>query len=561
MSLPSRKTIEGPSRAPHRAMYKAMGLDDQDLARPLVGVSNTCNEATPCNIHLGALSHKIKEGVKDSLCTPREFTTIAVSDGISMGHEGMKASLVSREIIADSIEIMMLAHQYDAIVGLAGCDKSLPGTIMGMARLNLPSIFVYGGTISPGYWNGKQVTVQDVYEAVGTYDAGKMSLDALISLENVACPTAGSCAGMYTANTMASVSEAIGISLLGSASPQAESGRRNEICYKTGKAISNLIESNIRPKDILTFEALENAIAIINAIGGSTNAVLHLLAIAREIGVKLRLSDFERIRRRTPHIASMRPGGVYVMTDLDRIGGIPIILKFLLKKGLLNGEVMTVTGNTMRNNLVAFNENMIPDGNIINTDEPIHREGTIKILRGSLAPEGAVMKIAGLHSTKFIGRAKVFETEEQAFSAVSSKEIVAGDVVVIRYEGPKGGPGMREMLAVTAAIVGQGLGEKVAMITDGRFSGATRGFMIGHVAPEAIVGGPISVVKNGDLIAIDITRSRIDLKISKKEIQLRQNKWSPKSRRYVKGALAKYATLVRSASEGAITDPLIKIKN
>jgi dihydroxy-acid dehydratase len=322
-----------------------------------------------------------------------------------------------------------------------------------------------------------------------------------------------------------------------------------------------LIESNIRPKDILTFEALENAIAIINAIGGSTNAVLHLLAIAREIGVKLRLSDFERIRRRTPHIASMRPGGVYVMTDLDRIGGIPIILKFLLKKGLLNGEVMTVTGNTMRNNLVAFNENMIPDGNIINTDEPIHREGTIKILRGSLAPEGAVMKIAGLHSTKFIGRAKVFETEEQAFSAVSSKEIVAGDVVVIRYEGPKGGPGMREMLAVTAAIVGQGLGEKVAMITDGRFSGATRGFMIGHVAPEAIVGGPISVVKNGDLIAIDITRSRIDLKISKKEIQLRQNKWSPKSRRYVKGALAKYATLVRSASEGAITDPLIKIKN
>jgi len=561
MSLPSRKTIEGPSRAPHRAMYKAMGLDDQDLARPLVGVSNTCNEATPCNIHLGALSQKIKEGVKDSLCTPREFTTIAVSDGISMGHEGMKASLISREIIADSIEIMMLAHQYDAIVGLAGCDKSLPGTIMGMARLNLPSIFVYGGTISPGYWNGKQVTVQDVYEAVGTYDAGKMSLDALISLENVACPTAGSCAGMYTANTMASVSEAIGISLLGSASPQAESGRRKEICYKTGKAISNLIKNNIRPKDILTFEALENAIAIINAIGGSTNAVLHLLAIGREIGVKLRLSDFERIRKRTPHIASMRPGGFYVMTDLDRIGGIPIILKFLLKKGLLNGEVMTVSGTTMRNNLLAFNENMIPDGSIINTDEPIHREGTIKILRGSLAPEGAVMKIAGLNSTKFIGRAKVFETEEQAFSAVSSKEIVPGDAVVIRYEGPKGGPGMREMLAVTAAIVGQGLGENVALITDGRFSGATRGFMIGHVAPEAIVGGPISVVKNGDLIAIDITRSRIDLKISKKEIQLRQNKWSPKSSRYVKGALAKYSTLVRSASEGAITDPLIKIKN
>lgn len=560
MNLPSRKTIEGPSRAPHRAMYKAMGLDDQDLARPLVGVSNTCNEATPCNIHLGALSQKIKEGVKDSLCTPREFTTIAVSDGISMGHEGMKASLISREIIADSIEIMMLAHQYDAIVGLAGCDKSLPGTIMGMARLNLPSIFVYGGTISPGYWNGKQVTVQDVYEAVGTYDAGKMSLESLVSLENVACPAAGSCAGMYTANTMASVSEAIGISLLGSASPQAESARRNEICYNTGKAISDLIENNIRPKDILTFEALENAIAVINAIGGSTNAVLHLLAIGREIGVKLRLADFERIRRRTPHIASMRPGGLYVMTDLDRVGGIPIILKFLLKKGLLNGEVMTVTGTTMRSNLLAFNENMIADTNIIKTDEPIHREGTIKILRGSLAPDGAVMKIAGLNSTKFTGRAKVFETEEQAFSAVSSEKIVAGDAVVIRYEGPKGGPGMREMLAVTAAIVGQGLGEKVAMITDGRFSGATRGFMIGHVAPEAIMGGPISVVKNGDLIAIDITRGRIDLKITRDEIQLRQKKWRPKASRYVKGALAKYSTLVRSASEGAVTDALIKIK-
>ena len=574
--LPSRKSIEGPSRAPHRAMYKAMGLTDEDLDRPIVGVSSTCNEATPCNIHLCKLAQNAKQGVKDSGCTPREFTAIAVSDGIAMGHEGMKASLVSREIIADSIEVMVRAHQYDAVVGLSGCDKSLPGTLMGMARLNLPAIFVYGGTILPGNWNGKPVTIQDVYEAVGTFEAGKMTNTELISLENAACPSAGSCAGMYTANTMASISEAIGMSLPGSASPPAESQRRSEICYDTGKAIFNLIENNIRPKDILTFEAFENAIAVANAIGGSTNSILHLLALSREIGVKLNMRDFERVRKRTPHIADMRPGGSYVMLDLDKVGGVPIILKNLLKKELIHGETMTVTGSTMRKNLESIRFQMpssstspsqssysssstasyYSDQNVIKPiEDPIHPVGTLAILRGSLAPDGAVVKIAGMGSSRFVGKARVFNAEEDAFDAISKRKIVEGDVVVIRYEGPKGGPGMREMLAVTAALVGQGLGEKVAMVTDGRFSGATRGFMVGHVAPEAMVGGPISLVKDGDTIVLDIKKRKIDLEISKPEIRKRQKKWKPIKPHYVSGALAKYASLVSSASEGAITLP------
>jgi dihydroxy-acid dehydratase len=575
--LPSRKSIEGPARAPHRAMYKAMGLTDEDLDRPIVGVSSTCNEATPCNIHLCRLAQNAKQGVKDSGCTPREFTAIAVSDGIAMGHEGMKASLVSREIIADSIEVMVRAHQYDAVVGLSGCDKSLPGTLMGMARLNLPAIFVYGGTIMPGNWNGKPVTIQDVYEAVGTFEAGKMTNTELISLENVACPSAGSCAGMYTANTMASISEAIGMSLPGSASSPAESQRRSEICYETGKAIFNLIENNIRPKDILTFEAFENAIAVANAIGGSTNSILHLLALSKEIGVKLNMRDFERVRKRTPHIADMRPGGSYVMLDLDKVGGVPIILKNLLKKELIHGETMTVTGHTMRKNLESIRFQMpssstspsqssyassstssyYSDQNVIKPIEaPIHPVGTLAILRGSLAPDGAVVKIAGMDSTRFVGKARVFDAEEDAFDSISKRKIVEGDVVVIRYEGPKGGPGMREMLAVTAAIVGQGLGEKVAMVTDGRFSGATHGFMVGHVTPEAMVGGPISLVKDGDTIELDIKKGKIDLQISKTEIRKRQKKWKPIKPHYVSGALAKYASLVRSASEGAITVPV-----
>jgi dihydroxy-acid dehydratase len=574
MKLQSRKTIEGPSRAPHRAMYKAMGLGDEDLNKAIVAVSSTCNEATPCNIHLGRLAQHAKQGVKDCGCTPREFTAISVSDVISMGHEGMKASLVSREIIADSIELMVRAHQYDGIIGIGGCDKSLPGTLMGVARLNVPSIFVYGGTILPGQWGGKQVTSQDVFEAVGVYEAGQMTMQELTSLENVACPSAGSCAGMYTANTMASIGEAIGMSLLGSASPPAETDKRHEICYDSGKAIMNLIENNIRPRDIMTFEALENGIAIVNAIGGSTNAVLHLLAIAREVGVKLDLNDFEKIRKRTPHIADMRPGGLYVMLDLDRIGGVPVILTSLLKKGLIHGDIMTVTGATMKKNLDAIEpNNKIAASSsftasdqpelqkkkevVKSTDNPIHKEGTLKILRGSLAPEGAVVKVASMSDKKFRGEAKVFNSEEEAFEAVSNQEITEGDVVVLRYEGPKGGPGMREMLSVTAAIVGQGLGENVALVTDGRFSGATRGLMVGHVAPEAMVGGPIALVKDEDEIVIDPSKGKIDLLLSKKEMKTRMKKWKPIKPHYTSGVLAKYASLVQPSSEGAVTKPLV----
>ena len=538
-------------------MYKAMGLNDADLSKPMVGVSSTCNEATPCNIHLGQLAQFAKKGVKDCGCTPREFTAISVSDGIAMGHEGMKASLVSREVIADSIELMMRAHRYDGLVGISGCDKSLPGTMMGMARINLPSIFVYGGTILPGMWNGKAVTVQDVYEAVGAFDAGKMTIEELTSLENVACPSAGSCGGMYTANTMACVSEALGIALPGSAGPPAESVRRHQICYETGKKIFDLLENNIRPKDILTFESFENAITIVNSIGGSTNAVLHLIAISREIGVKLTLRDFERIRKRTPHIVDMRPGGLYVMVDLDRVGGVPLILKSLLKQGLIHGDALTVSGRTMEENLETVEIGTNSGEPVVKKFErPIHQQGTLKILYGTLAPEGAVIKIAGLESTKFEGRAKIFNSEEEAFEAISLQRIKKGDVVIIRYEGPKGGPGMREMLAVTAALVGQGLGAEVAIVTDGRFSGATRGIMIGHVSPEAMTGGPISLVKNGDRIMIDLTKSKIDLMVSKKELARRKKSWHPVKPRYKTGVLAKFALLTRSASEGAVTIPV-----
>lgn len=560
MFLRSRNTISGPARAPHRAMYKAMGLNDLDLSRPLVAVCSTCNESTPCNIHLGKLAQLTKKGVSEAGCTPREFTTIAVSDGIAMGHEGMKASLVSREIIADSIEIMMIAHQYDAIIGIAGCDKSLPGTLMGMARVNMPAIFLYGGTILPGRWNNCDVTIQDVYEAVGAYEVGKLSLQQLTDLENVACPSAGSCGGMYTANTMASVSEALGISLPGSASSPAESENRRNISEKTGKSISLLIENNIRPRDILSFEAFENAISIVNAIGGSTNAVLHLMAIANELGIKLQIKDFERIRKHTPHIADMRPGGKYVMADLDRIGGIQVVLRKLLSLGVLNGNTLTVTGETMRENISLLR--VPPDGNaarIVKTvGQPLNTEGTLKILTGSLAPEGAVIKIADLKDTKFRGKAKVFNSEEAAFVAISGRKINPGDVLVIRYEGPKGGPGMREMLSATAALVGQGISDRVVMVTNGRFSGATRGPMIGHVSPEAMVGGPICLVKNGDLISIDIKQGKLDLVISRSEIEERKKKWKPIRPRYKRGALAKYASLVGSASEGAITRPFFR---
>ncbi|MDQ3837979.1 MAG: dihydroxy-acid dehydratase [Thermoproteota archaeon] len=559
MNLRSRETISGAARAPHRAMYKAMGLTDDDLAKPLVAVCSTCNEATPCNIHLGRLAQSTKHGASENGCTPREFTTIAVSDGIAMGHEGMKASLVSREIIADSIEIMMIAHQYDAIIGIAGCDKSLPGTLMGLARVNVPAIFLYGGTILPGRWNNCDVTIQDVYEAVGAYDVGKLSLQQLVSLENVACPSAGSCGGMYTANTMASVSEALGMSLPGSASAPAESDKRTIIAELTGKSISSLIENDIKPRDILSFDAFENAISIVNAIGGSTNAVLHLIALARETGIKLQVNDFERIRKRTPHIADLRPGGKYVMADLDKIGGVQLILQKLLKVRVLNGDTLTVTGKTMRENLLSASFPLgVDSGKVVREmDKPISKEGTLKILRGSLAPEGAVVKITDQKNIVFKGKARVYNSEEAAFVAISKREIKRRDVLVIRYEGPKGGPGMREMLSATAALVGQGISDRVAMVTDGRFSGATRGLMIGHVSPEAMVGGPIALVKEGDEITIDIKRGMLNLEVSQSEIEGRKRKWRPKRPQYKNGVLAKYATLVASASEGAVTRPIL----
>jgi len=556
MEISSRNVVEGTARAPHRAMYKAMGLTDDDLSKPFVGVCHTGNEATPCNIHLPGLAQKAKDGVKDAGATPREFSTIAVSDGIAMGHEGMKSSLVSREVIADSIELMVRAHQYDALVGIAGCDKSLPGTMMAMARLNIPSVFVYGGTIMPGMLDGKELTVVDVYEAVGSYDAGKISLEELKNIENTACPNAGSCGGMFTANTMASISEAIGIALPGSASPPAEDDRRGKIVYETGKACTQLLELNIKPRDILTFESFENAITMLNAVGGSTNGILHLLALANEVGIKLSYDDFERIRKKTPHIADMKPGGDYVMNSLDKIGGIPLIMKKLLDNNLIHGNTLTVTGKTIEENIKQYKISSTAEQQIVREIEnPLHGVGTAVILKGTLAPEGAVIKTAGVEMTKFTGKARVFDGEESAFDSVAKGEIDEGDVLVIRYEGPKGGPGMREMLATTAAIVGQGLGKKVAMITDGRFSGGTRGFMVGHVAPEAFVGGPIALVKDGDEISINIEDNSVNLHVSEKELEQRSKKWIMPKPNYKSGALAKYALLVGSAANGAITDP------
>jgi len=556
MEISSRNVVEGTARAPHRAMYKAMGLTDDDLSKPFVGVCHTGNEATPCNIHLPGLAQKAKDGVKDAGATPREFSTIAVSDGIAMGHEGMKSSLVSREVIADSIELMVRAHQYDALVGIAGCDKSLPGTMMAMARLNIPSVFVYGGTIMPGMLDGKELTVVDVYEAVGSYDAGKISLEELKNIENTACPNAGSCGGMFTANTMASISEAIGIALPGSASPPAEDDRRGKIVYETGKACTQLLELNIKPRDILTFESFENAITMLNAVGGSTNGILHLLALANEVGIKLSYDDFERIRKKTPHIADMKPGGDYVMNSLDKIGGIPLIMKKLLDNNLIHGNTLTVTGKTIEENIKQYKISSTAEQQIVREIEnPLHGVGTAVILKGTLAPEGAVIKTAGVEMTKFTGKARVFDGEESAFDSVAKGEINEGDVLVIRYEGPKGGPGMREMLATTAAIVGQGLGKKVAMITDGRFSGGTRGFMVGHVAPEAFIGGPIALVKDGDEISINIEDNSVNLHVSEKELEQRSKKWIMPKPNYKSGALAKYALLVGSAANGAITDP------
>ncbi len=548
----STEVTEGFDRAPQRAFFRSMGLGDKEIHQPWVGIASTWNEATPCNITLDRQAKAAAQGVKEAGGTPREFVTIAVSDGIAMGHEGMKASLISREVIADSIELMMHAHRYDALVGLAGCDKSLPGTLMAMARLNLPGVFVYGGTILPGKFQGKDVTIVDVYEGVGAHAAGKMTDAELHELECSACPSAGSCGGQFTANTMACVAEAMGMALPGSGSPPAVETSRDEFCRKAGIAVLNLLEKNIRPMDIITRESMENAVAIAAATGGSTNICLHLPAIAHEAGLKLTLADIERISRRTPTIADLKPGGRYVALDVYRVGGIPVILKVLLDHGLIHGDCLTVTGKTMRENLKDVR---LPGGQdvVLPVEQAVSPHGGLRILRGNLATEGCVIKITGVKKLQHRGPARCFNSEQEAMKAVQSLQIKKGDVVIIRYEGPKGGPGMREMLAVTAAIVGQGLGYDTCLITDGRFSGGTRGLCIGHVGPEAQVGGAIGLVQDGDIINVDAEAGTIHVELSDAELARRRGTWQPKEAQYTRGALAKYARLVGPACDGAVT--------
>jgi len=543
---------EGPNRAPHRAFFKSMGLTDEDIHKPWVGVASTWNEATPCNLTLDRQAKAVKEGVKAAGGTPREFVTIAVSDGIAMGHEGMKASLVSREIIADSVELMMHAHGYDALVGLAGCDKSLPGMMMAMARLNLPSIFLYGGTIMPGMFKGKRVTIQDVYEAVGAHAAGKMSDADLYEMECNACPSAGSCGGQFTANTMATVAEAIGLALPMSGSPPAIDTERDKFAVQCGKQVMKLLEMNLRPRDILTTKAFENAVAAVAATGGSTNAALHLPALANECGVKLSLDDIDRIARRTPIIADLKPFGRYTAFEVFEAGGIPAILKVLLDAGLLHGDCITVTGKTLKENLAGVT--LKSDQQVIvPVSRAFEKSGGLHILRGNLAPEGCVIKTAGVKKLQHRGPARCFNSEEECMAAVQDRKIQKGDAIVIRYEGPRGGPGMREMLGVTAAIVGQGLGYDVCLLTDGRFSGATRGLMAGHVGPEAFNGGPIALVRDGDMISIDAEKGTINVELSEAELSKRRSEWKQPPPKYPRGALAKYVKLVGPACNGAVT--------
>ena len=552
--LPSRHTSLGPDKAPQRSFYYAMNLTEKDVAKPFVGVVSTWNEAAPCNIALMRQAQSVKKGVHSSGGTPREFCTITVTDGIAMGHEGMKSSLISRDIIADSTELTVRGHCYDALVGVAGCDKSLPGLMMAMVRLNVPSVFIYGGSILPGKFNGKDITVVDVFEGVGKYSSGKITANDLRKLELKACPSAGACGGQFTANTMACVSEAIGLALPYSAGTPAPYKQRDKYALASGKAVMNLLANNIRPRDIVTKKALENAATVVAATGGSTNAALHLPAIANEIGIKFDLMDVAKIFKKTPYLADLKPGGKYVAKDMWKAGGVPMLLKTLYDGDYIHGDCMTVTGKTMKENLkkVKFN---LKQKVMRKYNNPLSPDGGVVALKGNLAPEGGIVKIAGLKKLQFTGRARCFDTEESAFKAVQQKKYKDGDIIIIRYEGPKGGPGMREMLQTSGAIYGQGKGEKVALITDGRFSGATRGFCVGHVGPEASVGGPIALLRNGDVIDIDAKKGKINVRLSKKELTKRRKKWKPKKINFGNGTLWKYAQTVGPAYLGAPTHP------
>ena len=552
--LPSRHVSVGPERAPHRSYYYAMGMTEEDIAKPFVGVVSTWNEAAPCNIALMRQAQSVKKGVKDADGTPREFCTITVTDGIAMGHQGMKSSLVSREIIADSTELTVRGHSYDALVGLAGCDKSLPGLMMAMCRLNVPSVFMYGGSILPGRYKGNDVTVVDVFEAVGKYAAGGATEEDLQELERVACPSAGACGGQFTANTMACVSEVIGLALPYSSGAPAPYEERDKYAYESGKQIMNLIEKNIRPRDIVTRKSLENAATIVAATGGSTNAGLHLPAIANECGIEFNLDDVVEIFKRTPYIADLKPGGQYVAKDVYEAGGVPIIIKTLFEGGYIHGDCLQVTGKTLEENLesVEFNK----DQKVIRPyNNPLSPTGGVVGLKGNLAPDGAIVKVAGMENTSFEGIARCFDCEEDAFKCVSNEGYDEGDVIVIRYEGPKGGPGMREMLSTTAALSGQGMGGKVALITDGRFSGGTRGLCVGHVGPEAAVGGPIALIKDGDRITIDGDKGILSVDVTEDEFSKRKASWKPRGTDYNSGTLWKYSQTVGSAQKGAITHP------
>ncbi len=553
-TLVSRHVTSGPERAPHRSYLYAMGLGEKQINQPLVGVATTWNEAAPCNISLGRQAQVVKKGVAAAGGTPREFTTITVTDGIAMGHQGMKSSLVSREVIADSVELTMRGHCYDALVGLAGCDKSLPGLMMAMVRLNVPSVFIYGGSILPGHYQGKDVTVQDVFEAVGKHSAGAMSDEELHALEQVACPSAGSCGGQFTANTMACVSEAIGLALPGSAGAPAPYESRDILCFDSGEIVMMLLREKIRPRDIVTRKSLENAAAVVAATGGSTNAALHLPAIAHECGIDFDLHAVGEIFTRTPYLADLKPGGKYIAKDLFEAGGVQAVMKTLLDGGFLHGDCLTVTGKTVAENLADIK--LRSDQQVVLPHSaPLTKTGGVVTLKGNLAPEGAIVKVAGMKNLQFTGPALCFDCEEDAFRAVEKREYKAGDVFVIRYEGPKGGPGMREMLATTAALYGQGTGDQVALITDGRFSGATRGFCVGHVGPEAAEGGVIALLRNGDMITLDAEKRILNVDLSDAEIAERRKNWSPRKTDYASGALWKYAQIVGSAEKGAVTHP------